>query len=344
MRYIILFLVILVSDTSKGQDFVFNYIDTYKDISIEEMNKYGIPASITIAQGMLESNWGRSDLAVNANNHFGIKCGKNWTGESFSWEDDEYKKGQIVKSCFRVYNSVSESFDDHSDFLSKQRYRFLYDYDVSDYKSWAKGLVKAGYATDPKYADKLILIIENYGLYKYDLKYSPVEIVSYSKPASSSCFKNKKQNINTKNTYRIDYINGSKVAYAKNGDSPETMSKTIGVSLKRLLKYNDGWKKKNHKFKENDIVFLEKKKKAYYGNQELYIASNRESLAEISQKFGVKLKYLAKINKTKSKIKFRKGRKVLLKPISKRTEWAANTKKFIDSKRYLFEEALSPRN
>jgi len=316
---------------SYAQNFVYSYIETYKDIAIFEMDKSGIPASITLAQGMLESNWGRSDLAINAKNHFGIKCGNSWQGDTFQWEDDEYKRGQLVKSCFRVYSEVQESFKDHSDFLSKKRYQFLFKYHITNYKSWAKGLVKAGYATDSKYADKLILIIEKYGLYEFDSKYSPIEYIAKNKPQNPSRLNNK---------YNISYINNCKVVYSKAGDTPKTIAKNIGVSVKKILKYNDGVKSKNHFFKNEEIVYLEKKKKRYQGLKDTYITSKKESLAEISQKFGVSLKYLAKINKTRRKIKFRKGRKVLLKPKSKRIEWVSSVRR---DKKYLFDEPLSPK-
>jgi len=341
MRSVLIFLIFLFSFVVKSQEFVFNYINNYKDISIDKMNKYGIPASITLAQGMLESNWGRSDLAVKANNHFGIKCGNDWTGPTFSWEDDEYKNGSIIKSCFRVYDSVSESFDDHSAFLSKKRYRFLYDYDVYDYKSWAKGLVKAGYATDPKYANKLIFIIEKYSLYEFDSQYKPNEFAVNTvrpKPNKTKVVIKSRKN----NTINFDYINGSKVVYAKAKESLSSLSKRIGISEKKILRYNDGIKKKRHKFNEGDIVFVEKKKKRYYGNDDIYVTTGKESLASISQKFGMSLKYLAKINKTRKTIKFRRGRKVLLKPIYNRKEWAAEVKN--KSIKYLFDEALSPEN
>ena len=160
MRKLFIFAIILASNNIYSQGFVYDYIENYKDIAISEMNISGVPASITLSQGMLESNWGRSDLAHQANNHFGIKCGSNWSGDSYDWEDDEFKNGRLIKSCFRMYNSSDESFRDHSIFLSKKRYEFLFNYGITDYKSWAKGLVKAGYATDPKYANKLIMIIE----------------------------------------------------------------------------------------------------------------------------------------------------------------------------------------
>ena len=153
------------------------YINTYKEIAVSEMHRTGIPASIKLAQGLLESDWGRSDLAKRAKNHFGIKCGNSWTGESFFKKDDDYKNGKLISSCFRKYDNVSQSFIDHSDFLSKPRYQHLYDYELTDYKSWAKGLKKAGYASDPKYPKKLIEIIEKYELHIFDeqLPSSPEE-------------------------------------------------------------------------------------------------------------------------------------------------------------------------
>ena len=139
------------------------YIEKYKDIAIAEMNEYGIPASVTLAQAILESGNGESRLAREGNNHFGIKCHNDWTGETIIEDDDE--KGE----CFRKYKNANESFRDHSLFLTQRgRYTFLFDYDVSNYKKWARGLKKAGYATDPKYPDKLIRIIETYELYIYD--------------------------------------------------------------------------------------------------------------------------------------------------------------------------------
>jgi hypothetical protein len=281
---------------------------------------------------MLESNWGRSELATKANNHFGIKCGSNWEGDTFSWEDDEYQKGKLVKSCFRVYNAVYVSFHDHSDFLLKKRYKFLFEYGVYDYKSWANGLVQAGYATDPKYASKLISIIEKYGLFEYDNKYSPVN-------NSSSVVSSSKPN-NSKKQYRISFINNCKVVYAKKGDTTKSLAKSLGISFKKMIRYNKDLFTKKRNVKEGDIVYLEKKKRKYKGHENNFVTTQKTSLAEISQQFGVSLKYLAKINKTKTKIKFRKGRKVLLKPKSKRIEWATAIRR---DKKYIFDEPLSPR-
>lgn len=146
-----------------------NYIAQYKQIAILEMQRTGIPASIKMAQALLESGAGRSTLARKANNHFGIKCGGSWNGETFYREDDDYRNGKLIKSCFRKFDSAYDSFMAHSDFLTNQRrYSFLFELSTEDYKSWARGLRKAGYATDKAYAGKLIEIIEKYELYKLD--------------------------------------------------------------------------------------------------------------------------------------------------------------------------------
>lgn len=155
------------------------YIDQYKHLAISEMERTGIPASIKLAQGLLESGWGESSLAREANNHFGIKCGSSWTGGEYFLHDDDYKNGKKIKSCFRVFASAHESYIAHSEFLSnpkKERYALLFYFPPTDYKAWAHGLKDAGYATDPKYPSKLISLIEQYELHKYD---GNGEIVAY---------------------------------------------------------------------------------------------------------------------------------------------------------------------
>ncbi|NNE26698.1 MAG: hypothetical protein HKN09_07625 [Saprospiraceae bacterium] len=146
------------------------YISQYKQIAVAEMHRTGIPASIKMAQALLESGAGRSSLASKANNHFGIKCGGRWSGGTYYLHDDDYnKKGELIKSCFRHFNSPEHSFVAHSEFLATQnRYSFLFDFDSRDYRAWANGLKKAGYATDKKYPQKLINIIEKYQLYLLD--------------------------------------------------------------------------------------------------------------------------------------------------------------------------------
>ena len=150
---------------------ILNYIDQYSPIAVQEMNRTGIPASITLAQGIIESRYGESGLAKNSNNHFGIKCNNNWQGGKYYHKDDDYVNGKLVKSCFRTYDKPETSYYDHSEFLMvNKRYRFLFDLEKTDYKAWAKGLKKAGYATAKDYASTLIRTIEKFELYKYDQK------------------------------------------------------------------------------------------------------------------------------------------------------------------------------
>lgn len=148
---------------------ILNYIDQYSTVAIQEMERTGIPASITLAQGIIESRYGMSGLAKNSNNHFGIKCKGDWTGGKYYHKDDDYVNGKLVKSCFRVYDDPIDSYYDHSEFLMvNKRYHFLFNLAKTDYKGWAKGLKKAGYATAKNYATMLINTIEKYELYQYD--------------------------------------------------------------------------------------------------------------------------------------------------------------------------------
>ena len=146
-----------------------SYIEEFKGVAIEEMNVYGIPASITLAQGIIESGSGNSSLARFANNHFGIKCTSDWKGKGYFKDDDQ------ANDCFRVYKDARESFKDHSEFLKRKRYSFLFELDKNDYKSWARGLKQAGYATNPKYPDLLINVIDKYQLHQYDQSESETE-------------------------------------------------------------------------------------------------------------------------------------------------------------------------
>ena len=148
---------------------ILDYVELYRTIAIQEMNRTGVPASITLAQGIIESRYGMSGLAKNSNNHFGIKCKGNWTGGKYYHKDDDYVNGKLVKSCFRTYDDPEDSYYDHSEFLLvNKRYQSLFSLAPTDYKGWAKGLKKAGYATAKNYATMLINTIEKYELYQYD--------------------------------------------------------------------------------------------------------------------------------------------------------------------------------
>jgi len=174
---LILFAVLCLSFTINPWDeATSSYVDKYKDLAVVEMHRSGIPASITLAQALHESQTGGSDLALNANNHFGIKCKSYWTGKTYKHKDDDYdQKGNLISSCFRSYDSVIDSYVDHTNFLVQTaHYAELFNYDKTDYFNWAHGLKKCGYATDPEYAFKLINKIEKYQLYIYDEYSNPL--------------------------------------------------------------------------------------------------------------------------------------------------------------------------
>ena len=196
------------------------YVNTYSKIAINEMNKYNIPASITMAQGILESNSGKGSLALKSNNHFGIKCHKGWKGKKVYHDDDA--KGE----CFRKYNNPEKSYRDHSVFLnSRDRYNFLFNYNKKNYVKWAKGLSKAGYATDPKYAEKLISIIERYELWKLDGSKKPLN-KSREKKLSNVKVETKKDKI--ENTHVV-----------KKGDTLYSISRKFNISVLELVRINN---------------------------------------------------------------------------------------------------------
>lgn len=248
------------------------YIKQYRDIAVEEMKKYHIPASITLAQGLLESGAGQSTLARKSNNHFGIKCGSDWNGKSVRHDDDERNE------CFRAYKHPKQSYEDHSKFLvSRPRYASLFKLDITDYKGWARGLKKAGYATNPRYAEQLIGIIELYDLDKYDKK---------------GGLKWMKENPNPHQPY---IANGLVYIVVRQGDTWKSISKEFDISRKKLRKYNDLYK--GYELKVGDILYLEKKNRRADKEHIVHVLRAGESMYSISQKYGVRLKRLYKLNK-----------------------------------------------
>ena len=203
------------------------YVNTYSKIAINEMKKYGIPASITMAQGILESNSGKGTLALKSNNHFGIKCHKGWKGKKVYHDDDA--KGE----CFRKYKNPEKSYRDHSIFLeSRDRYNFLFKYNKKNYVKWAKGLKKAGYATDPKYAEKLISIIERYELWKLDGSKKPL-----NKSRERKLSKNQEKEISNKPP-KSKIVSGT-VHVVKKGETLYSISKKYNISVSDLVKNNN---------------------------------------------------------------------------------------------------------
>ncbi|MDA3892833.1 MAG: glucosaminidase domain-containing protein [Salinivirgaceae bacterium] len=266
------------------------YINQYKGIAIKEMKRTGVPASITMAQGILESENGNSSLAVKANNHFGIKCHNDWTGKTIRHDDDKRNE------CFRKYKNAELSFKDHSEFLSKhQRYAFLFAYKTTDYKSWARGLKKAGYATHPKYDKLLIRIIEENLLYTLDdRKYKPVkhqderiepipELADNVDDYEINPFGNKVKTYN-----RIDYV------IVEDGDTYESIAKEQEVMPWQIIKYNE-LPSGAELIPDTKIYLQPKRRKAPVGYK-YHTISAGENMYIISQKYGVKLKHLYRLN------------------------------------------------
>lgn len=298
------------------------YIDKYKEIAVTEMHANGVPASIKMAQAILESNCGKSDLAISANNHFGIKCGSTWTGETFYKKDDDRdRQGRLRPSCFRVFSSAEESFRAHSQFLRdpKKEYRYghLFTIEKTDYKSWAWGLKKSGYATNPAYANLLIRIIEQYALYAFDyyeennIKYVDAkDVVVQAKPVKTHeklTTPSKTTTVNnTKSTNPSDkvaiksdqiYVNDRKAVLLQAHESLADIADKYDVSIEKLEGYNEFFLDEKQYQSEGSFVYLEKKSRKYRGSSEYHIVKEGEDLLSIAQKYGLRLSTIERKNK-----------------------------------------------
>lgn len=268
------------------------YIDRYKLIAISEMQRTGIPASIKLGQAILESAAGESRLAIKANNHFGVKCGSIWNGDTYGLKDDEkaflfFKK----KSCFRKYNNAEESYIDHSEFIRRPNgpYQSLFSLPRTDYKAWAYGLKKAGYATASDYPQKLISVIERYQLYQFD---SATGAITSNPdipipPATPVAPKKQRAPLFEKEAKPIR-INMVKAFIAKGGEKVEDVAANYKTPVSYVLKYNSYITSGEQLLKENDIVYFQKKKKSFWGKKKTYIVSNNQNMFDISQQFGVR--------------------------------------------------------
>ena len=278
-----LFLLIAVSASAqmKWNARYQQYVDQYKDIAIEQMKRWKIPASITLAQGILESGAGQSDLVRRSNNHFGIKC-HGWTGRTVRKDDDERNE------CFRAYDSAFDSYEDHSRFLaSGQRYRSLFSLKITDYKGWAYGLKAAGYATNPQYANRLIELIQLYKLYKYDTA------KGYDKFMTE---RTKDHRVNGQSLHPIKIYNKNYYLNARRGDTFRSIGKEINISYKKIAKYNE--RDRDDQLVDGEIIWLKKKQKRapkeYKGR--LHYVRQGESMYSIAQKYGIRLESLYKMN------------------------------------------------
>lgn len=295
------------------------YIQTYKDIAMREMRDHKIPASITLAQGLLESGAGNSALAREAKNHFGIKCHKGWDGDTYIMDDDEKDE------CFRKYDNAEESFVDHSLFLStRNRYAALFDLDITDYEGWAKGLKAAGYATNPKYAQLLIDRIKLYDLSKYDQialgkqdddnqmpEIEPEDELlelAYS-PDNRAAF----ELVDMTQDKRFIYENNKvRFVYAKEGETPEQLAKEFGIKYKKFCGYNLLKRPDEMVFHSGDVVYLEKLRNKNWKAKK-YTVQEGETLRDVALRFAVKPEKLLKKNGMDKNARVSKGQVLWLR-------------------------------
>ena len=289
----ILLLFTAFHSLASEQDNRMEYVENYSSYAIQNMRMYRIPASITLAQGILESGSGKSELARKSNNHFGIKCSSHWSGEK-TYHDDDAKN-----ECFRAYKSVLESYNDHSKFLtSNNRYSNLFTLPIDDYRSWAKGLSKAGYATNPNYASRLISIIEDLKLYSFD------EGIKQPRPM---------QEYASSQSHKFHSLNDLNIVKAKNGDTYYKLAKRFGLTLRQIHKYNNTKQYNQELLKTDDIVYLEPKRFRSKKNKFIVLSKNSCPI-EISQLQGIRLNSLMRKNHFSSPDEqLRKGEKVFLR-------------------------------
>ena len=304
------------------------YIARYKHIAIAHMERYGIPASITLAQGILESDSGNSALARKSNNHFGIKCKKNWTGERVYHTDD------APDECFRKYDSVEESYQDHADFLDQSpRYDSLFAYSATDYRSWARGLKAAGYATAPDYAQRLIKTIEDNRLYLFDENNGEVLYVEHQKAenkithdfsAQSSVDtatpvegrvdpNNYRVAERTYNGYSVYVNNQTHYIIARDGDKFSRIASTFALSEKTLRKYNEIDTDSTADPIEGEVIYIERKQVKWLGNVRQHRVRAGETLRSIAQDYAIRESKLRSLNHMKKDATLQIGQNIVLK-------------------------------
>lgn len=303
------------------------YIETYKDIAMREMREYKIPASITLAQGIIESGAGNSALAREAKNHFGIKCHKEWDGKTYTMDDDEKDE------CFRKYKKAEESFRDHSLFLtSRSRYADLFKLDIMDYEGWAKGLKAAGYATSPTYATALINRIKMNELYLYDqlamglitekelekkqedndetpVSFEAKELELAFSPEDRTAFELVDMTEDKRFIYENNHV---RFVYAKEGETPESISKEFGVRKRKLCNYNLIERPDEMVFHQGDVIYLEELQK-YNRKAKRYITVGGETVRDIALRFAMRPYKIVRLNKVEENVVFKPGQVIKLR-------------------------------
>jgi hypothetical protein len=294
------------------------YIDQYKALAIKEMHRSGIPASITMAQGCLESKNGNSRLARQSNNHFGIKCRNDWKGARVYHHDD------ALNECFRKYRTVEESYIDHTDFLMQNgRYSFLFQLGHTNYKAWARGLKKAGYATDPKYANRLIKIIEEEKLYLLD-KVGPEELAEYIpkiETEEKNAFDNAREKvietfdnlkINPYDNREVMIVNGLEAIRAMPGDTYESIAREMDMKRWEIIHYND-LPKDAVQPEKNELIYLERKRYNAPKGHEKHRVQAGQTMRDVAQKYGIKLNRLYRLNRMDKEQEARSGQVLYLR-------------------------------
>jgi len=305
------------------------YISRYAPIAVNEMYRSGVPASITLAQGIIESRSGQAALAAEGNNHFGIKCHNSWKGKTMLVDDDRKNE------CFRVYDTAEESFRDHSDFLRyRDRYKFLFDFPTTDYKSWAYGLKQAGYATDPSYAAKLIKCVEDYDLARFDRMTVDDALIAGGVEAEAPVGRDELEGIpesplkieagelftgKAGEEYRFSLSrtlysrNGVPYLMAVDGETYASIAKSNHLLLREILKFND--LSSSGELQAGDVVYLEpKKNKTVRGLDKYIVGEEGETFHGICQRFAVKEKAIRKLNGLPAGYQPREGDELLLRP------------------------------
>ena len=322
IRFIFLFALLSAGFISKAQqaDVILNYIATYREIAIAEMHRTGVPAAIKLAQGIHETTAGTSDLVKRSNNHFGIKCKSNWTGESVKHTDD------APNECFRKYDDPAQSYRDHSDFLKgSSRYASLFNLDPLDYSAWAHGLKKAGYATNPKYPQIIIKLIETYNLQDYTLialgKMPPKEnavaaiTVEGTTGEDPAGIVTNIPVIEKKNEQRRDYpteefkINNTRVIYASAGVSLLSIAQQYSIPLARIFEYNE--LERTEILATDQLIYLQRKRKA--GSNEFHMVKQGETIRDIAQEEAIRLESLLEYNHLESYMQPAAGEQLYLR-------------------------------
>ncbi len=304
------------------------YILKYKHIAIDHMERYGIPASITLAQGILESDSGNSNLARKSNNHFGIKCKKNWKGDRVYHTDD------APDECFRKYDSVEESYQDHADFLDQSpRYDSLFAYSATDYRRWAKGLKAAGYATAPDYAQRLIKLIEDNNLYLFDEENGEKLYAEHQKAESNITHDFSAQSSveiptpvegrvdpnnyrvaeRTYNGYSVYVNNKTHYVIARDGDKFSRIASTFALTEKTLRKYNEINPKSTADPIEGEVIYIERKQTKWLGNVRQHTVRKGETLTSIAQDYAIREAKLRSLNRLRKGAALEIGQNIVLK-------------------------------